>query len=555
MGKKQSSFHMGNEFNGCGDITYLKGTQYGIHLPQSQENIQLSPDFRNCLLKVLGSVPVLIDPSNMNPVLLSLLGSMASINQVLMTKDTATGNYAVQFNVISQDFTDGAYPYYYEILDNKVPAAMGIASQWVPYGAPEGAKWKYYKDGHYVKSDWVFIGKDKAWYYLDSDEYMVTGWKEIEKRWYYFISNVVNGRETAGHMALGWMQIKGLWYYLKKEESAGYMVTGWREIGGKWYYFKTKAEASNGNDYGYTITNTWLEYKGKWYYLNLKGEMVTSKLVYWKGKNYFLKEDGSMAVNEVVVDPVSKKKFKADENGVCREIKNGVIKIALSDSKRFVEIVDEEGKKYYGGNQAWYKWPNDKKKEKVAQEGGCGTVASANIVAYLARHNSKYKEMYAYSDYTKANFLLHMEDMYEYVTPRHIKSQPLGVWPIGMMEDGIEKFARDRDVELHAVSKYLYSFTRETIIDYIKEGLEKDSPVAMLIGTGGSNNVTITEPDGSEISGNSFKLHWVTITELEVDEINDTAKVKVSSWGGWGEVDLDEYIQNEGVYQGLLYFE
>ena len=147
-----------------------------------------------------------------------------------------------------------------------------------------------------------------------------------------------------------------------------------------------------------------------------------------------------------------------------------------------------------------------------------------------------------------------MKEMFKYVTPRHFGDQPLGVWPVSLLENGVEKFAKEKGVKLHAVKK-LKSFNRENIIDYIKEGLEKDLPVAMLIGTGGSSDVTITKPNGDEFTGNSFKLHWVTITELEIDESQNYAKVKVSSWGGWGEVDLDDYIQNERLYQGLLYFE
>lgn len=552
MGNNQSSFHLGNEFNGYGRITYLKASQYGINPPLPQENVQLSQDFSKYLLMMLGSIPVILDSTSMNPVLNSIIGSMASVNQAIMTKDE-TGNYVVQINVASKNFTDGAYPYYSEVINNAVLVDMGIQKQWVPYGTPEGAKWKYYKNGHFVKKDWVFIDKDKAWYYLESDEFMVTGWKEIKKKWYYFLSNIEAGRETAGHMALGWMKIKGLWYYFNEEESAGNMVTGWREIDGKWYYFKSKAEATNGNDYGYMYSDKWLKYKGKWYYFNPNGEMVTSKLVDWKGKKYFLKQNGVMAVNETIIDPVTKKTYKVDENGVCREIKNGVIKITLSDSKRFVEITDGSTK-YYGGNQSWFKWDNDKKKSDVAKEGGCGTVAAANIVAYLSNHNSNYAGLYTYSDYKRANFQLHMKEMYKYVTPRHIGKQPLGVWPVSLLEEGVEEFASDKGIELHAVKKH-DSFTRENIIDYIQEGLEKDSPIAMLIGEGGSSNVTITNPDGSVSSGNSFKLHWVTITELEIDETKEKAKVKVSSWGGWGEVDLDEYIQNEWLYQGLLYFE
>lgn len=551
MGNYQSSFHLGNEFNGYGRMTYLKASQYGINPPLPQENVQLSQDFSKYLLMMLGSIPVILDPTSMNPVLNSIIGSMASVNQAIMTKDAA-GNYVVQFNVVSKNFTDGAYPYYSEIINNALPVEMGIQKQWVPYGSPEGAKWKYYKNGHYIKKDWVFINKDKAWYYFESDEYMVTGWKEIKKKWYYFVSNMEAGRETTGHMALGWMKIKGLWYYFNEEESAGNMVTGWREIDGKWYYFKTKAEATNGNDYGYMYSDKWLKYKGKWYYFNPDGEMATSKLLNWKGKNYFLKQNGVMAVNETIIDPATKKTYKVDVNGVCREIKNGVIKITLSDSKRFVEITDGNTK-YYGGNQDWFDWLDTEKNDN-ARFGGCGTVASANIVAYLAKHNSTYANLYRYSDYKKSNFLLHMKEMYDFVTPRHIGKKTLGVWPVSVLADGIERFASNKGVELNAVNKF-DSFTRDNIIEYIKEGLEKDSPVAMLIGAGGSDNVTITYPNGRKDQDNSFVLHWVTITELEINEINNKAKVKVSSWGGWGEVDLDEYIQNEWLYQGLQYFE
>lgn len=130
MGKKQSSFHMGDEFNGNGEIRYLKGTQPGLHPPMSQENVHLTPDFGTYLLKVLGSMPAVINPIGVNPALLALLGSMASVNKVIITKDSVTGNYIFKFNVTSnQDLTDGSYPYTFHIADNQIPAAMGVLGQ------------------------------------------------------------------------------------------------------------------------------------------------------------------------------------------------------------------------------------------------------------------------------------------------------------------------------------------------------------------------------------------------------------------------------------------
>ena len=62
--------------------------------------------------------------------------------------------------------------------------------------------------------------------------------------------------------------------------------------------------------------------------------------------------------------------------------------IRLKDSKRFVDIRSGD-RQYYGGNQAWYEWEGDRKKEAVARNAGCGTVAAANITAYLAGSRRK----------------------------------------------------------------------------------------------------------------------------------------------------------------------
>ncbi|ANU48278.1 hypothetical protein ADH76_11420 [Enterocloster clostridioformis] len=121
MSNKQSSFHMGDEFNGYGQMRYLKGTRPEIHPPLSQENVRLSPDFGDHLLKMLGSIPTVINPDGANPNLRPLLGSMASVNKVIIRKNESAGTYNLKFNVMSdQDLTDGSYPYI-EKRDHMVP--------------------------------------------------------------------------------------------------------------------------------------------------------------------------------------------------------------------------------------------------------------------------------------------------------------------------------------------------------------------------------------------------------------------------------------------------
>ena len=43
--------------------------------------------------------------------------------------------------------------------------------------------------------------------------------------------------------------------------------------------------------------------------------------------------------------------------------------IRLKDSKRFVDIRSGD-RQYYGGNQAWYEWEGDRKKEAEARNAG-----------------------------------------------------------------------------------------------------------------------------------------------------------------------------------------
>lgn len=232
MSKKQSSLHMSNEFNGYGNSRYLKATQYSIYPPLPQENVQIAPDYKDYLLKVIGSTPMVIEPSNTNPALSAMLGSMTSLNQVIITKDTATENYAILFNMSqSSALTNGSYPHFVQVMGSEVPTTMGVPGQWVL----DNVKWKYYENGNPLKNSWVKY-KEK-WYYLDADEYMVTDWKKIAGKWYYFKPGQENG-----YMVLKWRDIDGKWYYFKEEGEAGYMVRDWREINGKWYYFNKEGE-------------------------------------------------------------------------------------------------------------------------------------------------------------------------------------------------------------------------------------------------------------------------------------------------------------------------
>ncbi|EHJ01141.1 cell wall binding repeat-containing protein [Clostridium sp. DL-VIII] len=115
--------------------------------------------------------------------------------------------------------------------------------------------WGRTVDGYYLNDngDWV---KDKGWktekdndgnvtyYYVDS-EIAVTGWKEIDSKWYYF--------DEDGKMKTGWIEDNGNWYYLN---SSGAMETGQNDIDGNTYYFYSTGEMATG----------WVQYGDNWHY-------------------------------------------------------------------------------------------------------------------------------------------------------------------------------------------------------------------------------------------------------------------------------------------------
>ena len=86
-----------------------------------------------------------------------------------------------------------------------------------------------------------WVKTEIGWMYKENGK-LVTGWKQIDGKWYYF--------EASGVMQTGWKQVSGKWYYFHTD---GAMRTGWKQIGDKWYYFyedghMAKSEKIQGED-------------------------------------------------------------------------------------------------------------------------------------------------------------------------------------------------------------------------------------------------------------------------------------------------------------------
>lgn len=110
MAKNNSSFHMGDEFNGSGKKTYLRATQHNKYEPLSQENVRLTPDYTQYLSKVVGALPLIMNPAQKGTTAaLKALGGIPGMTQVIVSKDKRTGKFQMSFIVRKIQLTTGAY--------------------------------------------------------------------------------------------------------------------------------------------------------------------------------------------------------------------------------------------------------------------------------------------------------------------------------------------------------------------------------------------------------------------------------------------------------------
>ena len=170
------------------------------------------------------------------------------------------------------------------------------------------------ENGHIVKNQWIdnhyvdregYMVKD-AWvgnYYVDANgDYKPNGstsqetkaeWKQLNGKWWY---QHKDGTWTKNDFET----ISGQTYYF---DGNGYMVTGWKEINNKLYFFYASGVMAKnvwqgayylGSD-GVMLTNA---FTPDGYYVGSDGAYVRNQKVTVDGKDYYLNTDGKVAKNQ-----------------------------------------------------------------------------------------------------------------------------------------------------------------------------------------------------------------------------------------------------------------
>lgn len=184
---------------------------------------------------------------------------------------------------------------------------------------------------------------------------------------------------------------------------------------------------------------------------------------------------------------------------------------------------------YYGGAQAWY---------GSNSGNGCGPTAASNILAYLDdKNSSSYGNLYQEDDLSTFNYTYHMIKVYNYLSPIN----PFyGLTSVSSFTTYVENYASEKSVNLNGHYITAKNTGEQTVINFIKAGLNADTPVAAL-------NLSLP---------NSFKWawHWVTITAFNDNGHLDN-EIVISSWGRKYTVNfLVYYLRGYGNGGGYAYF-
>lgn len=206
------------------------------------------------------------------------------------------------------------------------------------------------------------------------------------------------------------------------------------------------------------------------------------------------------------------------------EEKTIIEKIELSD---FDKVLNIEGN--YGGNQDWFL---EYGKSEYLKNKGCGIIAAANAISYMAITNNKYKIFTDYDNSIK-NYL---DLAFELQT--YIKASPLGVFTVWQMNRGVKKFSKNKGVRLLPM-KNIWKWTVENSYQYIKSGLIYGAPVLMLTWN-------------SEIK--SLANHWVCITGIKKYE-DGNIFIRVSNKGKMEVYNFVDWFYTPSLYKGLIYYQ
>jgi hypothetical protein len=187
---------------------------------------------------------------------------------------------------------------------------------------------------------------------------------------------------------------------------------------------------------------------------------------------------------------------------------------------------------YYGGYQDWLGPNYYGFVSQFWADRSCGVTAAANAAYHMSVYKSGMGNLYNRTSLSRYQFTLHMYDVYEYISPAIY-----GIPDINTMASRFKAFASSRNVNLNGVF-WNVPWNIVNVSNYIKSGLSINSPVLLV-----TWNTSI--PD--------LAYHWVTITRYHRTDAGDRY-FTASNWASRRVYNLDVWVNESGLYRGVIYF-
>lgn len=205
-------------------------------------------------------------------------------------------------------------------------------------------------------------------------------------------------------------------------------------------------------------------------------------------------------------------------------VKSKMTKISIRNPEYFEIIDDMTNEKYFGCNQEWYKKPW----QRMA---GCGPTVASNIILYSRKNIG----------ISKNESITIMEEMWLHVTPTM-----KGVNTTNIFYNGLCSYAKSKGANLlydavDVPKKKEMRPSFESIINFIKDTLENDIPIAFL-------NLCNGEEKGLD------KWHWVTLVSLEYEEDYSYAKIEILDESIKKTIDLKLWYSTTTLGGGFVSF-
>ena len=195
----------------------------------------------------------------------------------------------------------------------------------------------------------------------------------------------------------------------------------------------------------------------------------------------------------------------------------------LLKSKDFVPVI-KNGSKYYGGHQEWLKYEG---LSKFFRDRACVVTAFTNVFFYLFR-----KGPVDFDDYNKVQF-----EFYKRLRPKAngVPTAKALLKKIDIINHVLNLGLSYRMIEGRLTKR----LSLDEMINFINEGLSKDSPVIFINWL--SRDIDV------------MSHHGLCITEM--NEKNGKHEVVVSTWARRHKFYLEDFYKQRRTYTGLIFFE